>query len=153
MMDSKAFFNQFIQKSPEMQERTSTEQYKMSKKFLRYRIEFDMSPQEMACFLNVEKDFYTRLESGDNSLEIYQYNLYLNTLRTQQEFTQKCTETNLQVIKSVVPPLNEIIESSYDEVVHKSFLHSEDIIPEMKNVENKFFNQEFDFTFSSSTAY
>lgn len=79
-MEFDEFVKYLLNNNNEARLRTETEQYKYSRIFMKNRLKNNMSVDNMAKYLNIDKEVYVQIESGDVDLSVEYYRKILDGL-------------------------------------------------------------------------
>ncbi|MFI2132894.1 hypothetical protein ACH434_23045 [Lysinibacillus fusiformis] len=74
------FLKELLKLHPELEEEYNSKQYKMSLEIIDEMMELSYNSKQMAEYLNIDYDFYIRMESGDTSISINEYERVLKKL-------------------------------------------------------------------------
>ena len=74
------FCDELIELNPELKSYYSSEQYALSEDIISFMVNRGLDSGEMADLLKLDKDYYLRLESGDDSINISEYQKVIELL-------------------------------------------------------------------------
>lgn len=75
------FLKELLKEHPELHSFYDSEQYKLSEQIIEHMVNNCMTDEQMADFLGLDLNYYIRLESGDNSIDVNEYKKVLNKLQ------------------------------------------------------------------------
>ncbi|PLS18971.1 hypothetical protein CVD28_00795 [Bacillus sp. M6-12] len=81
MSSVKDFLKELLTSRPELHDFYDSEQYQLSEKIIEIMVKNCMTEEQTAELLNVDLNYFLRLSSGDNTIEVSEYNHVINKLQ------------------------------------------------------------------------